>query len=435
MVTRFPPEPSGYLHIGHARAIYINYYLAKVYSRGKFILRFDDTNPKTESLEYVQAIKEDLQTLGIVPDQITYSSSYFPALWDLVEKLVADGHAYVDPSTQEEMQQQRANLKPSPYRDAKLVLDNESLGVVRLKLDPSSANGCLRDPTIYRRVDGTWFPTYDFTCPVVDYLEGITHVFRDTNYSDRDPQYREILKLVKAKVAQLCSFGRINFQGTIISKRHMKEQINLGNFSGWDDPRLPTLRGLLRRGLSVAGLQAFIYGEGLSKNVIDSTFAKLWTINRKIIDKEATRYQVVPVNSPAYDLTLANRSIKRFDRQPSLGERVLYGPNGKIYLEEKVENQEIFALLNLAVFRLMGTRLELLVNIPFSEVPNRLTWVSDYRPVFITRIVDHQLVIVPYWGEEALKEVQVGQYIQLLKFGYYRVDRHDDTGLYLIELS
>lgn len=370
MVTRFPPEPSGYLHIGHARAIYINYYFAKVYSQGKFILRFDDTNPKTESPEYVEAIKEDLKALGIVPDQISYSSSYFPVLWDLAQKLVADGHAYVDESTQEEMQQQRANLKPSPYRDRKTLLEENTLGVVRLKLDPKSPNGSLRDPTMYRRVDSTWSPTYDFTCPLVDYLEGITHVFRDSNYSDRDPQYRAILKvclpyLPDGSIPQLCTFGRINFQGTSISKRWMKEQIGLGNFTGWDDPRLPTLRGLRRRGLSLQGLQAFICGEGLSKNVIESTWAKLWTINRKLIDKQATRYQVVSVNSPAYELVIEDRLVKRFDRSPSLGDRVLYGAKGTVYLENTVEDQQVVALLNLAVFRRKGTQLELLGNIPF----------------------------------------------------------------------
>jgi len=209
VVTRFPPEPSGYLHIGHVKALVLNYHYSKIYD-GKMILRFDDTNPAKENMEFIQSIKDDIELLQIFPDVVTHTSDNFELISDACEKLIKAGDAFCDDTPVEEMRALRFELKPSAKRDLPIeenlrVWEEMKKGseegkkyVVRAKISFNNKNGCLRDPTIYRCVDMAHpitgnkykvYPTYDFAVPIVDSLEGVTHCMRSVEFNDRKDQY------------------------------------------------------------------------------------------------------------------------------------------------------------------------------------------------------------------------------------------------------
>ncbi len=269
IVTRFPPEPSGYLHIVHAKAILINYVIAKRYE-GQMILRIDNTNPNKETQEYDDAIIEDIKRLGIVPDRITKSSDYFDKLIEIADQLITNGQAFVEESDPETMSKERLLKIDSAYRN---VLPEENMikwammkngkkdkCVLRIKMSMQNKNVSMRDPVIFKinrdaehYVTGykyKVYPTYDFACPVIDSLEGVTHMYRSTEFNALDVQYKEILKILNMNVPKIDSYGKLNFQDVDLSKRKIKALIESGDLGGWDDPRLLTIRGALRRGLS-----------------------------------------------------------------------------------------------------------------------------------------------------------------------------------------
>lgn len=276
--TRFPPEPSGFLHIGHAKAALLNEYFATEY-KGKILLRFDDTNPSKEKGEYTEAIIEDVARMGIKPFSVTHTSDYFDALIKVQTDMIERRVAYVDPRPAKEQQDDRLNKRPSPYREAstednlrlwkemQLGTEEGLMCCVRAKIDPESDNGTLRDPTTYRcnldphPLKGTAYkvyPTYDLACPYVDAIEGVTHALRDRQYIDRDVQYQRMCELMQVRQVALWSFSRINFKKCLLSKRKLQWFVETGRVEGWDDPRMPTIQGILRRGLTVAGLRTFI---------------------------------------------------------------------------------------------------------------------------------------------------------------------------------
>ena len=210
VVTRFPPEPSGYMHIGHVKAAFLNYHYAKIFE-GKMILRFDDTNPAKESQEFIDNIIKDLHRLDVFPDKVTHTSDSFGIIADYCEKMIKDGNAYCDNTPIEQMRQERFDGVPSGKRDTpveenlrvweemKKGSDEGKTYCVRAKLSYDNKNKCLRDPTMYRCIDqvhpmtgDTWkvYPTYDFACPIVDSIEGVTHVLRTLEYSDRKDQFK-----------------------------------------------------------------------------------------------------------------------------------------------------------------------------------------------------------------------------------------------------
>ena len=317
VVTRFPPEPSGWLHLGHAKAALLNQYYARQYN-GKLILRFDDTNPANENDEFVQSIKEDLKNLGITDfDRETYTSDYFDQLEAVAEKMINEGTAYVDKSTKEQIALQRKNLTDSPYRNISV---EESLRLwgemkkgtpegqkcaLRAKINMQSLNGTMRDPAIYRvvispphhRTKGKYkvYPTYDFACPVVDSIEGVTHALRSNEYRDRNEQYEWFLKHTPGlNWVNIADYSRLNFEYTLLSKRKLQWFVNQKIVGGWDDPSFPTLRGAMRRGLTVSALKDYIYAQGSSQRGTNQEMDKLWSINKQAIDKVVPRYWAIP---------------------------------------------------------------------------------------------------------------------------------------------
>ncbi|MDD3623435.1 MAG: glutamine--tRNA ligase/YqeY domain fusion protein [Bacilli bacterium] len=290
VVTRFPPEPNSYLHIGHARAIVVDFETARDYG-GRTNLRFDDTNPEKEDVEYVDAIIEDVRWLGYEPDKILYGSDYFDEQYERAKLLIRKGLAYVDDSTQEEISRMRGSFTEagtnSPYRNRGVeenleLFENMKNGkykegekTLRAKIDMSHPNINMRDPIIYRilyihhhRQGDKWciYPMYDFAHPLQDAIEGITHSLCSIEFENHRPLYDWFVKECEMEhIPQQIEFGRLNIENTILSKRYFRELVEKGYVTGYDDPRMPTLRGIRRRGYTPETIKDFVISAGLSK--------------------------------------------------------------------------------------------------------------------------------------------------------------------------
>ena len=290
ILTRFPPEPNAYLHIGHARAIIMNFELAKCFD-GATNLRFDDTNPSKEDTEYIEAIKKDIAWLGYTPKSIHYGSEYFERTYEKAKLLIKKGSAFVDDLTQEQLSEYRGSInepgKPSPFRN-RSVEENLRLfeemkegkyangeKTLRAKIDMASPNINMRDPVIYRIMHVThhqtkdkWciYPMYDFAHPLQDAFEGITHSLCSIEFEDHRPLYEWVIANceVDAKPRQI-EWGRLGITHMIMSKRYLKKLVDEKVVEGYDDPRMPTLVGLRRRGFTPNAIKEFILSTGLSK--------------------------------------------------------------------------------------------------------------------------------------------------------------------------
>ena len=294
IVTRFPPEPNAYLHIGHARALVTNFELAKGFG-GYTNLRFDDTNPAKEDEEFVEGIKKDIEWLGYHPKNVFYGSDYFEQTYELAVGLIKKGLAYVCDLSQQEISEYRGSLtepgKNSPYRDRSVeenlqLFENMKNGlykegekVLRAKIDMSHPNINMRDPVLYRiiyikhhRQGNKWciYPMYDFAHPLQDSIEGITHSLCSLEYDNHRILYDWVIeKCNMPHVSHQYEFGRLNITNTVMSKRYLKQLVDNKKVIGYDDPRMPTLTGMRRRGITPEAIKAFILSTGLSR--INST--------------------------------------------------------------------------------------------------------------------------------------------------------------------
>lgn len=314
VVTRFPPEPSGYLHIGHAKAALLNDYFAHKKYKGRMILRFDDTNPLKEKQEFEDSIVKDLELMGIKPDTCSHTSDYFQELYDECVKLIKSGNAYADNTPQEILRDERMKKIDSKCRsmsiedslkhfeEMKSGSEEGQKWFIRAKINMQDLNGAMRDPVIYRctpephhRTGTTWkcYPTYDFACPVVDAVEGVTHALRTTEYNDRDAQYQWFLKACNLRHVYNWNFARMAFVRTFLSKRKLTKVVEQGSVWGWDDPRMPTVRGIRRHGMTIPALQEFILQQGPSKSITLMDWTKFWATNKKFIDPVAARYTAI----------------------------------------------------------------------------------------------------------------------------------------------
>src|SRR6266550_7500103 len=318
VATRFPPEPNGYLHIGHAKSICLNFGIAE--ERGGICnLRFDDTNPTTEDVEYVDAIKEDVAWLGFAWSAELYASDYFERLYQFAVQLIEQGKAYVDSLTADEIRAYRGTLtepgRNSPYR-GRPVEENLDLfarmragefpdgtHVLRGKIDMASPNFNMRDPTFYRirhaahhRTGDTWsiYPMYDFAHPLSDALEGITHSLCTLEFEDHRPLYDWLVNaVIDGDKPQQIEFARLNINYTVMSKRKLLQLVQRGVVAGWNDPRLPTISGLRRRGYTPESIRDFCARIGVAKkeNVID--VAQLEHSIREDLNRRAPRVMAV----------------------------------------------------------------------------------------------------------------------------------------------
>ena len=316
--TRFPPEPNGYLHIGHAKSICLNFGLASQYS-GKCNLRFDDTNPSKEEEEYVKAIKEDVRWLGFDwEERLYYASENFDQLYEYAVQLIKKGKAYVDALNPEQIREYRGTLsepgRDSPYRD-RPVEENldlfermqasefaEGERVLRAKIDMASGNLNLRDPVMYRilklahhRTGDKWciYPMYDFTHGQSDSLERITHSICTLEFEDHRPLYDWFLKELDIYRPQQIEFARLNLNYTLLSKRKLLQLVEEGHVNGWNDPRMPTLSGMRRRGYPPEAIRDFCERIGVSKSNSTVDFALLEHCVRENLNRTAPRVMVV----------------------------------------------------------------------------------------------------------------------------------------------
>ncbi|KAH8042832.1 hypothetical protein HPB51_025884 [Rhipicephalus microplus] len=345
VVVRFPPEASGYLHVGHAKAALLNQYYQQAF-KGKLIMRFDDTNPEKEKEDFEKVILDDVKKLEITPDRFTFTSDYFELLLQKCEELLKKGLAYVDDTDAETMKAEREQRIESKNR-SNTVEQNLKLWeemkkgserglkcCVRAKIDMNSNNGCMRDPALYRckimdhpRTGSKYkvYPTYDFACPIVDSIEDVTHALRTTEYHDRDEQFFWVLDSLGMRKPHIYEYSRLNMMNTVLSKRKLTWFVENKIVDGWDDPRMPTVRGVLRRGMTVEGLKQFIIAQGSSRSVVMMDWDKIWAFNKKVIDPVAPRHTAVEeqdfvvVDVPG--LKEDRLQVAVHPKNPALGER------------------------------------------------------------------------------------------------------------------
>ena len=315
--TRFPPEPNGYLHIGHAKAICIDFGLADEFG-GKTNLRFDDTNPEKEETEYVESIKKDVHWLGFDWEKLCYASDYFGQLYEWAIKLVKNGKAYVDDLTADEIRQHRGTLtepgKDSPYRN-RTIEENLDLfvrmkkgefpdgsRVLRAKIDMSSPNLNLRDPVMYRilhaehhRTGDAWciYPMYDYAHGQSDSIEQVTHSMCTLEFADHQPLYRWYIEQLGIFPSQQIEFDRLNLTYTLLSKRKLLQLVQEKHVSGWDDPRMPTLSGIRRRGFTPEAIRAFVGAIGASRTNGITDIEMLEHFQRDDLNRRASRAMAV----------------------------------------------------------------------------------------------------------------------------------------------
>lgn len=365
VVTRFPPEPNGYLHIGHAKSICLNFGLAEEF-RGRCHLRFDDTNPTKEEVEYIDSIKEDVRWLGFDwGDHLYYASDYFATLYEYAVRLIKKGKAYVCSLSAAEMRDYRGTLtepgRESPYcnRTVEENLDlfarmkagefDEGVYVLRAKIDMASGNLNMRDPVMYRilkaehhRTGNDWciYPMYDFAHCVSDSVEGVTHSICTLEFEDHRPLYNWFLDALEVPChPQQIEFARLNLSYTVMSKRKFLKLVNEGHVSGWDDPRMPTLSGIRRRGYTPSSIRNFCERIGVAKRNSFIDFALLEHCIREELNKTAQRFmavlrplRVVILNYPegqTEELSAVNNP-----EDPGMGSRMV--PFSRIlYIEEE----------------------------------------------------------------------------------------------------
>lgn len=363
--TRFPPEPNGYLHIGHAKSICLNFGLAEGYDGGICNLRFDDTNPEKEDVEYTDAIENDVRWLGFDwKDRLFFASNYFEKLYEFAQQLIRDGKAYVDHLSADEIREYRGTLKepgkPSPYRD-RSVEENldlfermragefaEGECLLRAKIDMAAPNMNMRDPAIYRirkaehhRTGNDWciYPMYDYTHCVSDALEGITHSLCTLEFEDHRPLYDWFLVQLPIEChPQQIEFARLNLNYTVTSKRKLNELVTEGLVSGWDDPRMPTIVGMRRRGFTPESIRDFCNRIGLTKTDTVIDVGVLENCVREDLDKRTKRVLAVLKPLKVVIENYSEGEVEMLDapyhpNDPEMGKRQL--PFSKeIYIEQ-----------------------------------------------------------------------------------------------------
>ncbi len=503
--TRFPPEPNGYLHIGHAKALCIDFGMAEQYG-GSCNLRFDDTNPTKEDVEYIEAIQADIRWLGFQWDQLRFGSSYFDQCYELAVKLIKKGVAYVDDLSAEEMRLYRGTLtepgKNSPWR-GRSVGENLDLfermkngefpdgsHTLRAKIDMASPNMNLRDPALYRilhiphhQTGDKWciYPMYDFAHPIEDAIEGITHSLCSLEFEAHRPLYNWVVEQCEfSEKPRQIEFARLNLTNTIMSKRYLRRLVEEGHVSGWDDPRMPTLCGLRRRGYTPASIRDFLDRIGVAKadSVVET--AMLEHCVREDLNAHAARYmaiidplRVVVDNWEAgrvEDITLENNpNDEQAGTHTAPFGRELYIERGDFAVEPP---KKFFRLKPDGEVRLKGAYIVrcvgydtdaegnvTCVHVTYDpetksglcerKVKGTLHWVSAERAVkaefrlyepllleaeagderdFIDRLNADSLVVKQGFAEPALAGAAVGDRFQFLRVGYFCADPDSAAG-------
>lgn len=476
VVTRFPPEPNGRLHIGHARAALLNWYFANK-GRGRLLVRFDDTNPEKEEEEFERGILEDLNLLGIEEYTLSHTSDYFEKIIDLAFFLIDEGKAYADNTPQEVMRDERGKGIESGCRNTSVeesrrifgeMINGKASGYcLRAKIDMFNCNKAMRDPVIFRmsgsphhRTGDKYkvYPTYDFACPIVDSLEGVTLSLRTNEYRDRNQQYYWFIENLRlSNRPKIHDFSRLNFENTVLSKRKLKYYVDNGFVSGWDDPRLATVAGIKRLGMSMEVLREYILMQGVSQKTCTISWDKVWAMNKKKIDPVAARYFCVQQRN-AVEVSIENMSeymmeVPKHKKNGNLGvKEVLYSDLVLLSQEDGkvLQDNEEFTLMNWGnaivkkktVADGIVKKMDIVLNLEgdFKQTKNKISWVSKRGSVIVelaeygnlmndedTEDLDVKFnkdsVKKEYWyAESAAVNIKEGEVIQFERNGFYYCD-------------
>jgi glutamyl-tRNA synthetase len=458
VITRFPPEPNGYLHIGHAKAAIIDHEYARTY-HGTFILRFDDTNPVNEAIEFYDAQKEDLRWLGVEWDVEYRTSDNLPKHYALAEMLIKKGCAYICSCSEKSIKENRKRRRECACRNTmtpekwdEFFSMEEGKAVLRLKGNLKSENTAMRDPTLFRIIDQPHpiherkyriWPTYDFSGPIEDSLSGVTHPFRTKEYELRDEVYFYLLDCLNLRKPHLMEFARLSIEGMPVSKREIKPLIANKFVRGWDDPRLPTLRGLKRRGICTEAIHKFIMSQGVSKAEAVVTFDQIEATNRKILDPKAKRFFFIPnpiklivSDAPKKRVVLEHHPSNNLGSRELVTSGVFFIPHQDVH---ELKKNEVFRLKDLYNVKVTEKRDEVLgefVSIELEENIKKIQWVTD-EYVKMNVIIPEILFVKNKFNKKSLGEIRGyaeksaeriahGEIAQFERFGFVRVEKNNE---------
>jgi glutamyl-tRNA synthetase len=462
VVTRFPPEPNGYPHIGHAKAVIIDEEYAKMYN-GKLILRFDDTNPMNEKLEYYEAIKDDLEWLGVKPDIIKNTSDDILVLHDYGKKLTRNGNAYVCTCDSNEIRRWRMQQVECPCRlnndnlDSNLerldkIFDgtyHQNEAIIRFVGNMQDKNTVMRDPTLFRIIEvphpllgdkvQLW-PTYDFAAPVEDSLDGVTHALRTKEYELRNTLYLNILDRLELRKPIVVEFSRLEFDNMPVSKRKIKQLLDDGLITGWDDPRLLTLSAMRRRGFDPNAIRNFVLSLGLTLAETKPPFKALESMNRKIIDPIAIRLFFVkdPIMLTVEDgknikVTLKNHPTNDLGTREVEVSNVFYICRDDAILLAEEEEVRLMELYNIKIkeIDLKNNRAitASYLNNDIARDMKKIQWVSDNNMTRYNILIPKELYLndkfnpnslesIEGYAEASVLQLKSHTPIQFIRFGF-----------------
>ena len=458
IITRFPPAPNGYPHIGHAKAAIISEEYAKMYG-GKIILRYEDTNPGTERLEYYAAIKVGMDWLGIQFDKIEHVSDNLENLYENAEKLIKSNDAYVCICKQDTISKNRREMIECECT-RRSIEENEQMwhemfgekkfkegdALLRFRGDMKSGNTTMRDPTLFRintkrhaRAELKYrvWPTYDFAGIIFDSNAGVTHAMRSKEFELRKELHHTILDKLGMEKSEFIFFGRLDLEGMPVSKSALKPLIDDGKIPWYDDPRLPTLEGLRRRGIRPEAVRKFILSLGLTKNDTNSPFATLEAFNKKIVDPESVRLHMVSnpkkmriANFEPKEIKIANHPTKDLGTRTVMVDDVLLVSGSDV---EQMKVNENIRLLGLGVVKINGLTDEIDAELVDDSVnaEKKIQWVAGNDALQIKVIIPDLLFINDQFNKDSLQTHEVitesaysdlkdDTEIQFIRLGYYR---------------
>ncbi len=469
VVVRYPPEPNGWSHIGHAKAFYLSHEIAKKYG-GKIILRWDDTNPEAEKEEFVFAIKNGINWLGLGYDEEIYCSDYLPQMYELCEKLIMQKNAYSCFCQKEQIAEGREKKKRCSCfeKDISFHLETwkkmlagsikEGEAVIRLIGDMNSLNTVMRDPTLFRIIETPHYrqknryrvwPTYDFQGAVMDSILGITHPLRSKEYELRDETYVFLLKKLGLFVPELISISRLSIKNAPISKRLLRPLVESGKLMGWDDPRLLTLSGLKRRGIIPQAIKEFVLSFGISKVESEPELDILLNINRKLIDPISKHFFFVsnPVELEILNADQKEIKLSLFPKEPELGKRVLFVKN-KAFISkidaDKLSKGEILRLKDFCTIEIISIGAKIIAKvIEEQKTPKIIQWVSENKlnaKILIPKDIflengefnKESLQIIEGYCESDCKNLKEGEIVQFERFGFVRLDKIEQNKIIFI---
>ncbi len=460
VVTRFPPEPNGYPHIGHAKAVIIDEEYAKMYN-GKLILRFDDTNPLKEKPEYYDAIREGIEWLGVKPHRVKNTSDDMELIYKYARKMLEVDGAYVCTCTIDSVKENRKNGVACGCRSSDNTLNlgrwekmfNEykpNEATVRYRGDMKSENTVMRDPTLFRIIEGehplrgtkyrVW-PTYDFAASIEDSVDGVTHAMRTKEYELRNELYYAIIDRLQLRKPLMIEFSRLEFEGMPVSKRKIKPLVDQGLVKGWDDPRMPTLVALRRRGILPEAIREFVLTLGFTKADTKPPFDVLESINRKMIDQVSVRlfFTSDPVvlhiiNAPKNSVKIKNHPDKDMGvREITVNDQFYIAGSdaAKLNLGSEVR---LIDLYNVKIDRQETDRITGSFNgEELKEGVPKIQWVSKDDAVRMNVMVPRTLYIndeynpkslemVSGYAESYVSKLRVDDRVQFVRFGFCRID-------------